>query len=98
MIHRAPGRDHGVRPDLSVDMLPEQVTEALRIRRDADVIPLDENGEAIVEEDRPQPWDLIADGHDLQLHTALVLLQTQHESIASQRAAWNPNAEPVRIP
>jgi len=89
MIHRKAGQDHGVRPDLTVVMLPEQVASSLLIRRDADVIPMDENGVALIDEDRAVPWDLIAEGHDVQLQTAMVLLQTQHPMLASERAVLN---------
>lgn len=98
MIHRKAGQDHGVRPDLFVDMLPDQIIESLVIRRDADVIPMDENGQAILDADRPEPWDLINDGYDLQLETALVLLQTQHPSLATDRAAMNDEQTPTKIP
>ena len=98
MIHRKAGQDHGVKPDLFVDMLPDQVAQALLIRRDADVILVDEHGQPIVDADRPKPWDLISLGHDLQLQTALVLLQTQHPSLATDRAAMSDEQTPTKIP
>ena len=98
MIHRKAGQDHGVMPDLFVDMLPDQVAQALLIRRDADVILVDEHGQPIVDADRPKPWDLISLGHDLQLQTALVLLQTQHPSLATNRAAMSDEQSPTKIP
>ncbi len=77
-IHRMPGAtEWGVDPDLEVDMLSSQQQEALLLRRDADVLPLDQDGNIIPDADRPDPDSLIAEGIDLQVQTALVLLQTQ---------------------
>ncbi|CAN0586358.1 unnamed protein product, partial [Laminaria digitata] len=48
MIHKVPGAtEWGIEPDLEVDMLPSQQQAALLLRRDADVLPLDENGNII---------------------------------------------------
>lgn len=94
MIHRKAGEDHGVRPNLTVEMLPEQIASSLLIRRDSDVIPMDEHGVALVDEDRAVPWDLISEGHDVQLQTAMVLLQTQYPMLASERAVLSD--EPIR--
>ncbi|MFG0326985.1 MAG: S41 family peptidase [Phycisphaerales bacterium JB037] len=79
MIHRRPGATQwGVEPDLEVEMLPSQVADAILLRRDADVLPIDENGILVdAREDRPNPNDLITEGIDLQLQTALVLLQSR---------------------
>ncbi|MBL4698345.1 MAG: S41 family peptidase [Phycisphaerales bacterium] len=78
MIHKVPGAtEWGIDPDLIVDMLPSQQAEALLLRRSADVLPLDENGNIIVDAERPDPNTLITDGTDLQVQTALVLLQSQ---------------------
>ena len=68
-------------------MLPEQITESLLLRREADVLPLDENGAIIVDADRPDPDSLLEDGVDLQVETALVLLQSQRNArkITAQR-------------
>lgn len=78
MIHKLPGATQwGVDPDLEVDMLPSQQTDALLLRRDADVLPLDENGQILSNAKRPDPNTLLTDGIDLQVETALVLLQTQ---------------------
>ena len=72
MIHRLPGASEwGIEPDLRVEMLPEQNADALMLRRDADIYIT--GGD----EERPHPDDLITEGTDLQLQTALVLLQTQ---------------------
>ena len=78
MIHKVPGATQwGIDPDLVVDMLPSQQQDALLLRRSADVLPLDENGDIIVDAERPDPNTLISDGTDLQVETALVLLQSQ---------------------
>jgi carboxyl-terminal processing protease len=78
IIHRRPGASEwGIEPDIEVEMLPEQIIEAARIRRDADVLALDERGEVIDDPDRPHPDKLLDVGVDLQLQTALVVLQSR---------------------
>ncbi|MEQ9096888.1 MAG: S41 family peptidase [Phycisphaerales bacterium] len=78
MIHRVPGKiEHGVVPDLSISMLPDQVAESLVLRQEADVLVLDEEGNPPAIEDRPDPSRLIDEAMDLQLNAALVLLQSQ---------------------
>jgi carboxyl-terminal processing protease len=78
MIHKVPGAtEWGIEPDLTVGMLPSQQADALLLRRSADVLPLDEFGNIIEDAERPDPNSLITDGTDLQVETALVLLQTQ---------------------
>ena len=80
MIHKLPGAtEWGVDPDLSVEMLPSQQEAALLLRRDADVLPLDEKGRVIADAPRPDPETLLTEGIDLQVQTALVLLQTQNQ-------------------
>lgn len=89
LIHRRPGlTEWGIEPDLAVDMLPSQNQEALTLRRDADVLPLDENGEIMVtEEPRANPDDLLAKGIDVQLETAVVLLKCRAAGLQEARAA-----------
>lgn len=71
IIHREPGSTAwGVEPDLKVRMTPEQVATALRLRQEAD-IPA-ENGE-----DNVDPSQLLAEGIDLQLEAAVLLLQAR---------------------
>jgi carboxyl-terminal processing protease len=84
MIHKVPGAtEWGIEPDLHVEMLPSQSAEALMLRRDADIFPIDQEGNEIVDAERPDPNSLITDGIDLQVQTALVLLQSQvQDSIA----------------
>ncbi len=80
MIHREPGASKwGVEPHVVVDMLPEQITQAIELRQNADVLPIDADGNIVFNEaeERPEPDDLITKGIDIQLQTALVLLQTQ---------------------
>ncbi len=81
----------GVEPDLIVEMLPKQTADALNLRRNADIIPLDEHGavkESAVQA-APDPDDLITKGVDLQLETALMLLRAK--AVAS---AGNPDHRP----
>ena len=79
MIDKMPGAtEWGVEPDLKVEMLPDQQADALMLRRDADVLPIDEKGRIMTEVERPDPNTLLTDGIDLQVQTALVLLQTQN--------------------
>ena len=88
MIHKRPGAtEWGIDPDLEIQMLPDQITDSLLLRREADVLPLDENGNIIVDADRPDPDSLLEDGVDLQVETALVLLQSQRSArkITAQR-------------
>ncbi|MFI4897965.1 MAG: S41 family peptidase [Phycisphaerales bacterium JB059] len=88
MIHKRPGAtEWGIDPDLEIQMLPDQITESLLLRREADVLPLDENGNIIVDADRPDPDSLLEEGVDLQVETALVLLQSQRSArkITAQR-------------
>lgn len=92
LIHRDRHPDQplkGIEPDLTVSMLPEQITEAARIRRDADVMTLDEFGKPLDPESAVDPDTLIYDGIDVQLHTALLLLQSRAGRIGS--VAVNPD-------
>jgi carboxyl-terminal processing protease len=87
MIHKVPGAtEWGIDPDLQVDMLPSQQASALMLRRDADVLPLDENGKIIEDAERPDPNTLISEGTDLQVETALVLLKSQ-TSVDNQKTS-----------
>lgn len=79
ILHRRPGASTwGVDAHLKVEMLPDQIAEALKLRQDADVITIDESGKPVAgAEPTPDPDKLLKDGVDLQLQTALVLLQSQ---------------------
>ncbi|MDQ7014548.1 MAG: S41 family peptidase [Planctomycetota bacterium] len=88
LIHRRPGlTEWGIEPDLVVDMLPSQNQEAISLRREADVQPLDENGQIIVsDEPKANPDDLLTKGIDLQLETAVVLLKCRAAGLQEARA------------
>ncbi|MGP1271983.1 MAG: S41 family peptidase [Phycisphaerales bacterium] len=93
VIHRQPGSpEWGVAPNLEVDLLPDQVTESALIRRNADIIQIDEHGVEVAGEDaeRRDPRILIDEGIDLQLNTALVLLKTQVPAETSGTAMLDP--------
>ncbi len=91
VIHRRKGSsDWGVTPNLEVSLLPQQVSDALRIRSRADVIQIDEAGNEIADaEERRDPSELITDGIDLQLQTALVLLKARVPTETSSTAMRN---------
>jgi carboxyl-terminal processing protease len=87
MIHRVPGAtEWGIDPDIEIDMLPSQQQDALLLRREADVLPLDENGKIIEDAERPDPNTLLSDGTDLQVETALVLLKARVHDKSSKAA------------
>ncbi|MBX3385450.1 MAG: S41 family peptidase [Phycisphaeraceae bacterium] len=79
IIHRRPGEsDWGVTPHLLVDMLPQQTSDALKLRQEADVMPTDASGRVIESEvARTDPRRLLDEGMDPQLQWALVLLQSR---------------------
>jgi carboxyl-terminal processing protease len=79
ILHRKPGSETwGVEPHVVVKILPEQITEALTLRQEADVLPINEQGEVVQgDEPAPDPERLLTEGLDLQLQTALMLLQTK---------------------
>lgn len=96
----------GVDPHLKVEMLPRQVADALTLRSDAD-LQADAKPVArrILKDDEdimyrpdpknfpPDPNRLMTDGIDLQLQTALVLLQAQVEGKKAQLANVPPPAK-----
>jgi len=86
ILHRKPGASTwGVEPHLKIAMLPEQLSEALKVRQDADVLPIDSEGRIVESKTpRPDPQKLIDDGLDIQLSTALVILQTQAAAAPDQ--------------
>jgi carboxyl-terminal processing protease len=79
ILHRRPGASTwGVDAHVEVEMLPDQIAEALKLRQDADVLVIDETNQVVKgAEPPPDPQKLLSDGIDLQLQTALVLLQSQ---------------------
>ncbi|HZW07452.1 MAG TPA: S41 family peptidase [Phycisphaerales bacterium] len=96
VIHRKPGaKDWGVTPDLTVEMLPKQITDALTLRIDADTPPEGrinrkvEDGEQALGD--PDPDRLIAEGFDLQLETAVAILKAQAVARQTQKTAQGQN-------
>ncbi|MEM1167258.1 MAG: S41 family peptidase [Planctomycetota bacterium] len=75
LIHRgrANAAKAGVAPHIKVEMLPEQVADALDTRREADVYSEDADGRPIFVD----PAALIDEGEDPQLETALLLLRSR---------------------
>jgi carboxyl-terminal processing protease len=99
IIHRRPGAlAWGVEPDLKVEMLPKQTADALNLRRNADVIPLDEHGavKPVAEKAAPDPDDLITKGIDLQLETGLMLLRAKAVASAAGVEGRRPHASAVK--
>ncbi|MFO0857312.1 MAG: S41 family peptidase [Phycisphaerales bacterium] len=87
IIHRRPGKaTWGVEPHLKVEMLPKQNLDSIMLRRNADVLPLDENGVSLKRKDVPNPDDLLTKGIDLQLEAAKVLLLSRIEGSDSKIA------------
>ena len=97
IIHREPGSaEWGVDPDLEIPMLPEQYADSIRLRIEADVIQLDENGNVLEgDEPRPDPNTLLSEGTDLQLKTALTLLQSRVS--AASPIAGRTGVEPAGV-
>lgn len=90
LIHRRPGCETwGIEPDVTVEALPKQLSDALTLRQDADVIQFDESGKPIVKENTPLPdaRKLITDGLDLQLEAAVLLLKSQTIARPIEQAA-----------
>ena len=89
LIHRQPDSTQwGVQPDLTVEMLPSQVADSLIMRRDADVIRFGAGGAIIDEgEDAVDPNKLIDEGIDLQLTSAVAILQSRVLAGTSQARA-----------
>lgn len=92
VIHRKPGaKDWGVTPDLIVEMLPKQITDALTLRIDADTPPEGRIVRKVEEGDQPlgepEPDRLIVEGIDLQLEAAVAILKAQAVAKLSQTTA-----------
>jgi carboxyl-terminal processing protease len=80
IIHRKLGATKwGIEPNLKVEMLPKQNTDAIIMRRNADIVLLNEKGQVVedAKNPRPNPTDLITKGLDLQLEAAVVLLKAR---------------------
>ncbi len=77
LIHRRTGQgEWGVEPDVTVEMLPGQISEALLLRQDADLSPELAQAEED-DEPAPDPERLLSEGIDPQLEAGLLILQTQ---------------------
>lgn len=92
IIHRRPGKPvWGVEPALRIEMLPEQLSKSLNLRRDADILRLDENGVSNAprggKDADANPDDLLSKGIDLQLEAAKVLLQARVAGASAADAA-----------
>ncbi len=101
IIHRRPGKTvWGVEPDFRVEVLPEQLGKTLQIRRDADIMRLDENGVSTTkasDQVDANPDDLLTKGIDLQLEAAKVLLEARIAAMgAHSTVAESPNKGPTR--
>ncbi|MFT3685089.1 MAG: S41 family peptidase [Phycisphaerales bacterium] len=92
VLHKKAGaKDWGVSPDLAVEMLPKQITDALTLRIDADTPPegrvtrkVEEGEERLGE---PEPDRLLTEGFDLQLEAAVAILKAQAVARQSQTTA-----------
>ena len=90
IIHRKPGATvWGIDPHLAIDILPETESDALKLRQDADVLPIDEKGHLVLnpKTPAPSPQKLLDDGLDVQLQTALAVLQAQAAAQPAQARA-----------
>ena len=71
LVHKREGSsDWGVVPDIEVRMSPEQITKSNELRRDSQMLILGSENE-----DLPDINDLLSEGLDPQLETALLLLK-----------------------
>lgn len=79
LIHRRDGdEDWGVEPDIEIRALPSELSDAIELRMEADILAIDEKGRVDPDaEAPPDPTRLLTDGLDPQLETALLLLQTR---------------------
>lgn len=85
IVHRRAGaKDWGIVPDLAMEILPKQAGEGLVIRRNADIAkpgdPEPAPSKGPDGENEPtsiNPDDLLAQGLDLQLETALLLMKSE---------------------
>jgi len=97
IVHRKPGAtDWGVTPNLLVEMLPKQVADALTLRKNADILSLDNAGNIVPNSSASaNPEDLMAKGIDLQLETALLLIKSQVPPKAVEQARINDEPKDV---
>jgi carboxyl-terminal processing protease len=100
LVHKRPGAEvWGVDPDLEVSMSAKQVIKAINIRQAAEMIPLDDEGR--IDPDDPEREDvdqLLTEGIDPQLETALLILQARalaDHDIQHASRATSGEEEPV---
>ncbi|MCP3903864.1 MAG: S41 family peptidase [Planctomycetes bacterium] len=79
LVHKRTGADvWGVDPDVEVPMSVKQVSDAINLRQAAEIIPLDDAGELNPDDpERPDVTELLTEGIDPQLETALIILNAQ---------------------
>lgn len=84
LVHKKPNATvWGVDPNIIVKMTPQQATKALEIRQKHDIIPRDEHGKLMPESpERGDVNQLLSDGVDPQLQTALLILQARGLGLA----------------
>ncbi len=91
VIHRKPGATvWGVEPTIHVEMTPAQLTESINARKNADQLPEDSGKQPT------DPAEILAKGLDIQLQTALVLLQSQTSHSTTAQAAPKGKPDAVR--
>ena len=74
LVHKRPGADDwGVEPDVAVNTTPQQIKAAYDLRQGADILQAKDADPA----ERPDINDLITQGLDPQLETALLILQAK---------------------
>ena len=90
MVHKVPGHtEWGVEPDIRVAMTPEQIIQSIEIQRDSELQNPPSDWDESEPWEAPQITQLLTDGIDPQLHTALVILQAkaygEQSNLASSR-------------
>ncbi|MEQ8850778.1 MAG: S41 family peptidase [Phycisphaerales bacterium] len=88
LIHRKVGSSTwGIEPDIAIEALPSQVSDALALRQNADVVDFDDDGKLVEVDVESDPAKLLSDGLDPQLETAVLLVQSQLLDAAPDPAA-----------
>lgn len=101
ILHRRPGATAwGVEPNLTIEMLPKQTGDALLLRRNADIIPLNEKGavELTGDKTRPDATELLTKGLDLQLEAALVTMKARLAAGGGLGGKTASTNKPVELP
>ena len=96
IIHRTPtSKRWGVEPDLAVDMFDDQVRDALILRQQLDVLHSNENPADRKDEGGDGPTQILTNGLDPQLETALLVLKTR---MVARHLELAHKAPPVATP